>query len=352
MEYLSYTRDTLRMALARTVGALKGSSTRTDDLDDKVVTLAAAAVFSGLAYARGYDAARIAKAAHDVLGHGRLSFSPERDAALEEREFFERRRSIGQATLYNAQLLTTRLFDGFNTDRGIRINWRGHADGRVLSDGDIEVVVPFTYDDDAPVEGRANFVARFDAVTLGLVDFTALGSGNERFGFVSEVVLEEIWSHARGGLAVGYKAELEDSLSTPTRARVLSDEERAVIVGGWVSDYMIPVAGVTNLQAAEPVVVDRHEDGSLRLEASSCFDRDHDRFRSKLIIHVSTDPFYIDAVILDEEDEPVGTLDLNGKEQAYDAAGLALDLAWAENYESRREANPLDQYMARSRFDT
>ncbi|WP_327209946.1 hypothetical protein [Rhizobium leguminosarum] len=348
-ERLSYTSQSLLQATNLAIEAVGFEREGEGKLAVTALT-APAAVFSGAATLRGGDAARVAKAAHDIFLTGGLDFASEHEAALDEEAFAERRRTIGTAMLHNAQLLGERLFDGFNTARGIRILSRGRVDARVLRDGDIEVIIPFTYDDDAPAAARANFVARFDAVTLAIIEASALDSGNDRFGFVSSAVLDEITKHSRGGLATGYRMELEASASNPLRPRVLSDEERAAIIGGWVADYATTATGVTNVQTSDLAVVERHDDGSFRMEASACYDKDDDRVRAKLVLHVATNPFYLDAVVVDDSDHAVAWLDMYGREQAYDAAGFMLDEQWAEDYEMRRGENPLQKHLDQSEF--
>jgi hypothetical protein len=346
-EHLSYTFANLELAIFRALSGGRDVSNE-KQLGELAVT-AAAAVFAGLSTPRGIDAARLSKAAHDVIVGGRLAFAPEIDVASDEEAFAERRRTIGAAMLHNAQLLGERLFDGFNTPRGIRILGRGRANARVLGGGDIEVIVPFTYDDDGPVAARANFVARFDAVTLAIVEASALDSGNGRFGFVSSVVLDEIANYSRGGLATGYRMEMEASASNPLRPRVLSDEERGAIIGGWVADYATTASGVTNVQMSDLSVVER-QDGAVRMEASACYDKDDDRFRAKVVVHVATNPFYLDAVVVDESDHAVAWLDMYGREQAYDAAGFLLDERWAANYEMGRGEDPLQKHLDQTQF--
>jgi hypothetical protein len=350
-EHLSYTVTSLKHAANLAMTGADGSSDMSDSSDlSSIVITAAAAVSAGIATLRGCDAARLSKAAHDILTGGGLAFASEDDATLDEEDFAERRRTIAGAALHNAQLLAERLYDGFNTERGIRIFSRGRADARVLSDGDVEVIIPFRFDDDAPEAASANFVARFDAATLSIIEASALDSENDRFGFVSSVIHDEISHYSRGGLATGYRMELEASVSDPRRGRVLSDEERATIIGGWVPDYVSTASGISNIQASELSVTERLEGGAFRMEASACYDKDDRRFRAKLVLHVATAPFYIDAVVLDERDHAVAWLEMVGREQAYRAAALTLNEAWASDYELRRGGDPLRKHLDQTEF--
>lgn len=355
MDYLSYTAMTLREAAGRALHGLPVPAPNPADLQDFALA-AAAALLSGTTTVRPHEAARIAKAARDVFSGGSLSFSDAVVVEGDEAAFFARRRMIAVGAGGTAMLIGERLFDGFNTERGIRIISRRRSTTTILDDGPVQVEIPFTFDDDAPEQGEATFVALIDPATLQPIDAYALDGAPERFGnparfgFVSSVVMDELATGMRGGLEQGYRLRLEEAVAAPTRKPVLSPLEKATILSGWVTDYMVPETGVTNLQSADAAVTERYEDGSFRMEASGCYDRDNDRFRSYLVVHVGVEPFYIDAAMVDESGRAVGWLDMHGREQAYEAAGLDLDSDWAFDYEERRGADPLQKHLDSTSF--
>lgn len=342
--HLEYTNESLLAAVHRALFAAGG---RAHDFPDAVLT-AASAVYSGLARVGSADAARIAKAAHDRLVHGALDCAADADAAEAEAAFVETRLKVAGAVGHDVQLLAGRLLDGFNTERGIRIFFRGVPMVATRSDGDIDVSIPFRYDDDAPEQGRATFVATIDPVTLAPLEACAVTRDGDRFGFVSSVVLDEVSTHVRGGLAVGYRMRLESGAADPRRGGVLSAEERATILCGWIADYMAVGDGVSNVQVSTARIVERGSHGALRMEASACFDMDDDRFGARLVVHVTADnPFYVDAVVVDEDDRAVAWLDMDGRTQAFEAAGMDFDTEWATNYENLRGESPLQEFEPR-----